>query len=96
MRPLGLLIVWKVSDTDPKWQIMKQGLFGYYQNAVDYINGFAQAHGWTVPEWSPSNTIAFEKGQYRIEVSLIQATGIDLSKETYLFEETVNEEATTS
>jgi hypothetical protein len=71
---------------------MKQGLFGYYQNAVDYINEFVRAYdGWTPAEWAPSGTVAYQKGQYRIEVSLIQATGVDLSKETYLFQELEHE-----
>jgi hypothetical protein len=91
-RPLGSIIVWKKNDADPKWQIMKNGLFGYYQNGVDYVNEFARAHGWTSVDGITTNTIAYEKGQYRIELSLVEATGVDLSKETYLFQENVNEE----
>ena len=96
MRPLGLLVVWKVSDTDPKWQIMKQGLFGYYQNGVDYLTQFAQVKGWKQVESITSDRITFEVGPYLIELSLIQATGVDLSKETYLFEENVNDEKETT
>ena len=91
MRPLGLLIIWKLSDTDPKWMIMKTALFGYYQNGLDYLNTYAQAKGWK-PGVSYSNTVAYKTGNYTIELSLVEATGVDLSKETYLFQENVSEE----
>jgi len=87
MRPLGLLVVWKVSEADPKWQIMKNGLFGYYQNGVDYLTEFARVHGWKQIESVTADRITFEKGEYLIELSLVLATGVDLSKETYLFQE---------
>ena len=92
-RPLGLITVWKENKTDPKYEIMKTGLFGYYQNARDYLDEFARVHGWK-PDPLPSlqeNSVAYVSGQFRIELNMLQATGIDLSKETYLFLETESE-----
>lgn len=86
MRPLGLMTIWKVNDTEPKWEIMKHALFGYYQNGVDYLNQFAQAKGWERIESYSKDTVAYKVGQYQIELSLVQPTGLDLTKETYLEE----------
>jgi hypothetical protein len=91
MRPLGLLIVWQ--KTGQRWEIMKTGLFGYYQNGVDYLNEFAQAKGWQESKVNMTGTLAYETGPFRIELSLVEATGVDLSKETYLFQELENAEA---
>lgn len=92
-RPLGLMIIWKMDGKAPsQWTLVKSGLFGHYQNGVDYLTDFANLHKWE-PSLSHSSTVlAYEKGDYRIELSLAQAEGLDLSKETYLFQETVNEE----
>jgi hypothetical protein len=79
------MTVWKVSNDEPKWKIMTNGLFGYYQNGVDYLNQYAQAKGWTKVDAVSPNTIAYEvPGGYLIELSLVETTGLDLSKETYL------------
>ena len=84
MRPLGLLIIWKMNPTEPKWEITKTGLFGYYQNGLDYLREFARVKGWREAKTVQLDIIAYEVGGYRIELSLVQATGVDLSKETYL------------
>ena len=84
-----MLIVWQ--KTGQRWEIMKTGLFGYYQNGVDYLNEFARVKGWK-EERSLTGTLAYETGPFRIELSLVEATGVDLSKETYLFQESVNAE----
>jgi hypothetical protein len=83
MRPLGLLIIWK--KTDPmKWEIMKTGLYGYYQNGLDYVREYAHVKEWKEAVTYSLDVVAYEVGDYRIELSLVQATGVDLSKETYL------------
>jgi len=91
-RPLGLLIIWKMAKEPNKWTLIKSGLFGHYQNGVDYLNDFAQVHGFKEAA-SVSGVLAYEKGDYRLELSLSEAQGLDLSKETYLFQETANAEA---
>ena len=95
MRPLGLLIIWK--KTDPmKWEIMKTGLYGYYQNGLDYVREYARVKEWKEAVTYNLDVVAYEVGDYRIELSLVQATGVDLSKETYLeIENEATEKVTT-
>jgi hypothetical protein len=85
-RPLGLIMIWK----DEPLQIMNTGLFGYYQNGVDYLTTYAQAKGWKLVPSSLETSITYKAGEYRIELGLVQAQGIDLSQETYLFQETTD------
>src|SRR5688500_1495669 len=91
MRPLGLLIIWKIADPQ-KWEIMKTGLFGYYQNGLDYLREYARIKKWSEAKTVQLDVVAYEVGMYRVELSLVQAGGVDLSKETYLIQERVNEE----
>jgi len=92
MRPLGLLMVWHIDKDTESYTIRKTGLFGYYQNGVDYLNEYVRINGWQWAESASSQVIAYEKGEYRIELSLVEATGVDLSKELYL--ENLNVEET--
>ena len=94
-RPLGLLIVWHINPENNSWTIMRHGLFPYYQNGVDYLTEYARAKGWKKEETPAFNhMLAYDTPSgHRVELSLVEVTGVDLSKETYLFEETVNEEA---
>lgn len=77
-------MVWHIDKEANNWTIMKTGIFGYYQNGLDYLNEYVRVHDWQWVEAPFSHVQAYEKGEYRIELSLVQATGVDLSKETYL------------
>jgi hypothetical protein len=89
-RPFGSMIIWLVQDN--KWTIKQSALFPYYQNAVDYLSQFAQTHDWKLMDERPDR-VSYGTGPYRIEVTLMEASkGLDLNKETYLFEEISHEE----
>ena len=64
MRPLGLIIIWQ--KTGKRWEIMKTGLFGYYQNA--YRLPLRICSGQRVESLLRSvtaGTVAFETRQYQ-------------------------------
>lgn len=84
-RPLGLMLIWKEDETG-HWTVVKHGLFGYYQNGVDYLNDYAQVKGWEVDpvDSAAPTTLTYRTGQYRIELSMVDPKGVDLSIETYL------------
>jgi hypothetical protein len=91
-RPLGLMTIWRTKE-DGKVEIAQTGLFDYYQNGHDYLTQYAQAKGWETDVTFGRESIAFRTGAYRIELSLVETKGLDLSKETYLFQETTDAEA---
>lgn len=85
--PIGLLII-----RNAEKKTVRNDAFRFYQNAVDYLSQYAQARNWT-----KIGTDSYQTPTgYYVAVVMMVPEGVDLSKETYLDEQTEDKESAAS